>query len=209
MYRTHRHTGFASLIRTKHEIYNLALKKEIEDAYNEFLASKLSLEDFFKISILYATRYNTETFNIKPAKLKYDRVIMVFRDHTKHPDDYFLGQDFSRLRSKSPIEIKIESLMSMLGKPLGDFEDMCTVYKLKNTKNSNGKEVIRGHKHYSVPGGDGDIKVGVWEWKSDEPNTVFWLPSKNLIEVLYRCTKTKSCEYTTTRSQVSLLLVLR
>ena len=206
---THAHTLFASLTRTKHEIYNLALMKEIEDAYKKFLASKLSLEDFFKISILCATRYNGDKFNIKPSKLKYDRVIMVFRDHPKNPDDYFLGQDFSNLHSKSPIEIKIESLMSMLEKPLGNFEDMCTVYKLENTKDSHGKKVIRGHKHYSVPGGDGDIKVGVWKWNLDEPNTVFWLPSENLIEDLYRCDKTPSCGYTTKRSQVSLLLLLR
>ena len=206
MCTVHRHTVFTSLIRTKHEIYNLALKKEIEDAYNEFLTSKLSLEDFFKISIIHATGYDGETFIIKHNKLKYDRVIMVFRD--KNPDDYFLGQDFSKLHSKSPIEIKIESLASMLGKPLGDVEDMCTVYKLKNTKDSNGKKVIRGHKHYSVPGGDGDIKVGVWKWNLDESNTVFWLPSENLIEDLYRCTKTKSCGYTTKRSQVIFRLLV-
>ena len=181
---------------------------EIEESYKKFLASKLSLEDFFKISILYATRFNADKFNIKSSKLKYDRVILVFRGDTKHPDDYFLGQDFSKLHSKSPIEIKIESLMSMFGKPLGDFEGMCTVYKLKNTKDSNGKKVIRGHKHYSVPGGDGDIEIGVWEWNSDEPNTVFWLPSENLIENVYRCDKTSSCGYTTKRSQVSLLLLL-
>ena len=179
---------------------------EIEESYKKFLASKLSLEDFFKISILYATRFNADKFNIKPANLKYDRVIMVFRD--KHPGDYFLGQDFSKLHSKSPIEIKIESLMSMLGKPLGNFEDMCTVYKLENTKDSHGKKVIRGHKHYSVPGGDGDIKVGVWKWNLDESNTVFWLPSENLIEDLYRCTKTKSCGYTTKRSQVIFRLLV-
>ena len=74
--------------------------KEIEDAYTEFIASKLTLEDFFKISILCATRYDTDTFNIKPNKLKYDRVILVFRDHPKIRDDYFLGQDFSKIHSK-------------------------------------------------------------------------------------------------------------
>ena len=159
--------------------------KEIEDAYAEFLASKLTLEDFFKISILYATRYDVDKFNIKPDKLKYDRVILVFRD--KRKDNYFLGQDFSKLQCKSPIEIKIESLLSLLGKPpLGDvpLEYACTVYKLKKTKDSRGKKVIRGHKHYSVPGGEGDIKVGVWKWNFDEPNTIFWLPSKNLIDCL-------------------------
>ena len=179
---------------------------EIEESYKKFLASKLSLEDFFKISILYATRFNGDKFNIKPNKLKYDRVILVFRGHTKNPDDYFLGQDFSKIHCKSPIEIKIESLMSMLGNPsLGDvlIEDMCTVYKLKNTKDSHGKKVIRGHKHYSVPGGDGDIKVGVWKWNLDESNVIFWLPSENLIEDLYRCTKTPSCGCSTSRSQVN------
>ena len=180
--------------------------KEIKDAYAVFIASKLTLEDYFKISILCATRYDVDKFNIKPAELKYDRVIMVFRDHPKNKDDYFLGQDFSKLHSKSPIEIKIESLMSMLGKsPLGDvpFENVCTVFKLKNTKDSHGRKVIRGHKHYSVPGGDGDIKVGVWEWNLDAPNTIFWLPSENLIENLYRCDKTPSCGYTTKRLQVN------
>ena len=200
------HTLFKSLIRTKHQIVNYPLMKEIEDAYTEFIASKLTLEDFFKISILCATRYDGDTFNIKPNKLKYDRVILVFRDHPKNKDDYFLGQDFSKIHSKFPIEIKVESLISMLGKPpLGDvlIEDMCTVYKLKNTKDTNGKKVIRGHKHYSVPGGDGDIKVGVWKWNLDESNVIFWLPSENLIEDLYRCTKTPSCGYSTSRSQVN------
>ena len=182
---------------------------EIEESYKKFLASKLSLEDFFKISIIHAIRYNGDNFNIKSNKLKYGRVIIVFGDYNKDNNDYYLGQDFSKIHSKFPIEIKIESLMSMLGKPLGDLEHTCTVYKLRNTKDSNGKEVIRGYKHYSVPGGDGDIKVGVWEWNLDQPNTVFWLPSENLIEDLYRCDKTPSCGYTTTRSQVSLLLVLR
>ena len=179
---------------------------QIEESYKKFLASKLTLEDYFKISILYATRFNADKFNIKPNNLKYDRVIMVFRDHPKNPDDYFLGQDFSKLHSKSPIEIKVESLLSMLGKPpLGDLliEDMCTVYKLENTKDCHGKKVIRGYKHYSVPGGDGDIKVGVWEWNLDAPNTIFWLPSENLIENLYRCDKTPSCGYTTKRLQVN------
>ena len=179
---------------------------EIEESYKKFLTSKLTLEDFFKISIIHAIRYNGDNFNIKSNKLKYDRVIIVFGDYKKDDNDYYLGQDFSKIHSKFPIEIKVESLMSMLGKPpLGDvpIEDMCTVYKLKNTKDCHGKKVIRGHKHYSVPGGDGDIKVGVWEWNLDAPNTIFWLPSENLIENLYRCDKTPSCGYTTKRSQVN------
>ena len=181
---------------------------QIEESHKLFISSRKTLEDFFSVSIIYANQCDGENFNIKPIKLKFDRAIIIFGGATKHKDEHYLGKDFQKLYSNSPIQIKAETLFSLLGKPpLGNKpieHSNCTIYKLKNTKDQNGARVIRGHKHYSIPGGDdnNEIKVGVWEWNYNEENVLFWLPSENLIENVYRCTKTPTCNYSTPRPQV-------
>ena len=50
-----------------------------------------------------------------------------------------------------------------------------------------------------MPGGNGPIDIGAFDWPSDQ---LFWLPSKNLLDNVYRCTKTPKCGYETTRIKV-------
>ena len=204
---THTHAFKISLKRTIQQITNFIIITQIEDAYRQFKASKKTLEEYFDTSIMFAIQSYDDKFNLKATKIKFNRVILVFGG--KREDEYYLGEDVTKLHSTLPIEIKAEALFSILRKPpLGNKpieQSNCTIYKLKKVKNHNGKEVIRGHKHYSVPGGDDDneINVGVWEWNSDGENTLFWLPSQNLIENVYRCTKTPSCSYSTSEHRVS------
>ena len=194
------------------QITNIAIITQIENAYKQFTASKKSLEDFFSVSIMYATRRRTDKFNLKSTKIKFDRVIIVFGGSKE--DEYYLGEDFGKLQSLTPIQIKAETLFALLGKPPLGTKPLelsnCTIFKLKKVKDRNGKEVIRGHKHYEIPGGraDSDVNIGVWEWNSDGDNILFWLPSDNLLENVFTCSKTPSCGYTCSNKQVIFIFFL-
>ena len=156
------------------------------------------------MSILYALKYSdSDKYNLKSKKLKYDRVIVIFGDGSKKKDEYFVGEDFGNVIADSPIQIKIDSLFRLLGTPRTNVpieHGPCTIYKLHDTKDTNGKNVLRGQKHYAMPGGTGPIAIGAFDWPSDQ---LFWLPSKNLIDNVHRCTKTPKCGFETTRIQVN------
>ena len=190
------------------EIKNLAIVEKIKTAFDAFKNSKKkTFDDFFGITVLYALKYDANRFNLKPKKIKFNRAIIVFGEGYGE-DQFYIGNDFTNMVSESPIEIQIECLFDLLGINQSDIpieHGPCTIFKLRHAKNSHGKNVIRGHKHHSVPGGTHKnqnlVAIGVWEWPSDR---LFWLPSKNLIDDEYRCTKTPSCGFTTLRSQVQI-----
>ena len=187
---------------------------QIEEAHKQFKASKKTLEQFFNVSILYAIRYEADRFNLKPANIKFDRAFVVFGG--KEKDEFYLGDDFAKLYSTSPIQIKAETLFALLGKPpLGtetiEDSEVCTIFKLKKTKDSHGKQVIRGYRHYDVPGGsaNSDINIGVWDWNPNGDNILFWLPSDNLLEKVFMCNKTPACGYTCSKKQVIFIFLTK
>ena len=193
------------LKRNSQQIFNPTIIDRIKESHQQFKASKKKHEEFFGVSILFALKYDSDNFNLKSKKLKYDRVIMIFGDGSKKKDEYFVGEDFSKLIADSPIQIKIDSLFALLGTPRPNVpieHGPCTIYKLHNKMNHHGKNVLRGQKHYSMPGGNGPIDIGAFDWPSDQ---LFWLPSKNLLDNVHRCTKTPKCGYETTRMKVYLI----
>ena len=190
------------LKRNSQQIFNPTIIDRIKESHQQFKASKKKHEEFFGVSILFALKYDSDNFNLKSKKLKYDRVIMIFGDGSKKKDEYFVGEDFSKVIADSPIQIKIDSLFALLGTPRPNVpieHGPCTIYKLHYTKDHHGKNILRGQKHYTVPGGNGPINIGVFDWPSDQ---LFWLPSKNLLDDVHRCTKTPKCGYETTRMKV-------
>ena len=64
-------------------------------------------------------------------------------------------------------------------------------------RRQNGQTVLRGQKHYSVPGCQQNdhpkINVAVDEWPSD---VLYWLPCSSLIDNQMGCTKTPNCKFT-------------
>ena len=109
--------------------------------------------------------------------------------------------DFTQLKSRDPIEIEIPSLMKLLDLPLFDlineYHGILNIYKIKQIKNSNGKELLVGVRHHGVPGltPKAAVNIAVDTWP---PTKTFWLPSDNLIENRFFC-KTKKCGFSSDR----------
>ena len=142
----------------------------------------------------------TDEFVIKTKRID-TKTLIIFGD-SKHPDDFYFGKDYQKLKSFEPIAIEINVLTKLLGKPqINNLEDEylnnINVYHLKNVKDKHAETRTVGYITRLVPAGvHGSINIGVYDW----PTTlIYWLPSENLISNSFMCTKTKSCYYTTNR----------
>ena len=137
-----------------------------------------------------------DDFTIKTKKIDAKTVI-IFGD-SKNPDDFYFGKDFFNLKSFEPIAVEINTLMRLYGKPPiknlenDDFSNI-NVYHLKKVKDRNAKERTVGFLTRDVPGvGNGSINIGVYDWPSSD---IYWLPSPNLINNSWICSKTENCFY--------------
>ena len=60
---------------------------------------------------------------------------------------------------------------------------------VKNVQDKNAQTRTVGYRTRFVPAGDhGSINIGVYDWPTTD---VFWLPSENLINNSFMCTKIK------------------
>ena len=100
------------MTNTVFKMGNPVICSKIETEYNNFMNSEKSLDDYFGATILHAIKRKTEFFVIQKKKIRYKRVIMIFSDDKK-VDNYYFGQDFSRLKSLEPIRIRINSLLEL------------------------------------------------------------------------------------------------
>ena len=176
------------------------VRKRIQKDYNEFEKSKKTLSDFYQTTIAIA-KQNTNTksklFSLERFKITYPKMIIIFGD--RH--GYYMDFDHAQLKSRDPIEIEIPSLMKLLDLPLFDlineYHSIVNIYKIKQIKNSNGKELLVGVRHHGVPGltPKAAVNIAVDTWP---PTKTFWLPSDNLIENRFFC-KTKKCGFSSDR----------
>ena len=142
----------------------------------------------------------TEEFTIKTKKID-TKTLIIFGDSIRE-DEFYYGKDYLNLKSFEPIAIEINVLMKLLGKPkINNLEDeylnKINIYHLKDVQDRNAQTRTVGYVTRFVPAGvHGSINIGVFDWPTTD---VYWLPSENLINNSYRCTKTKTCFYTTNR----------
>lgn len=161
------------------------------------------MEAFFGCRIVKAMKQRTDDFTTKTNKIDA-KTIIVFGD-SKHNDDFYFGKDYEKLKSFEPIAVEINMLMKLFCKPrINDLEidykeQKINIYQLKSTLDRNGQSRTAGYLTRNVPGHiDGEISIGVYDWP---PTEVFWIPSVNLINNSYICTKTEKCYYTTNRKK--------
>ena len=157
------------------------------------------MDEYFGVKIVKAMKRCTEDYLIKTKKID-TKTVIVF-GNSKKPDDYYYGKDFLKIKSFEPIAIDINVLMKLLGQPSIDLENeyvnKINVHHLRQVKDKNGKLRTVGYKSHLVPNGEkGSIDIGVHDWPTTD---VFWLPSENLINNSYICSKSKECYYTCSR----------
>ena len=145
-------------------------------------------------------KHRTDEFTIKTKRID-TKTLIIFGD-SKNPDDFYFGKNYQNLKSLEPIAIEINVLTKLLGKPqINNLEDEylnnINIYHLKNVQDRNAQTRTVGYRTRFVPVGDhGSINVGVYDWPTTD---VYWLPSENLINNSFLCTKTSKCYYTTNR----------
>ena len=189
-----------NFIRNIYQIGNRKLHQQIELAYKKFKNSKKTMDQYFGVRIVKAMKNTNDDFTIKTKKID-TKTLIIFGD-SKRPDDFYFGKNFQNLKSLEPIAVEINVLMQLLGQqPIKNLEDeyldKINIYHLRQVKDKNSKERTVGYITRLVPAaGNGSINIGVNDWPSTD---VFWLPSSNLINNSYMCTKTKNCYYTTNR----------
>ena len=163
-------------------------------------SSKKTIDQFFGCRVVKAMKRDSIHYIIKTKKID-TKTLIIFGD-TKNPDDFYFGKDYLNLKSFEPIAIEINVLTSLLGKPqINNLEDeylnKINIFHLKNVQDRHANTRTVGYRTRFVPAGEhGSINIGVYDWPSTD---VFWLPSNNLINNSYMCTKTKTCYYTTNR----------
>ena len=144
---------------------------------------------------------STDEYVIKAKKID-TKTVIIFGDY-KHPDDFYYGKNYSKLKSFEPIPIDITVLMGLFGKPKinleNEYSNNVNVYHLRETKDKNGNKRTVGFITRQVPGfRNQSINIGVYDWPTTD---VYWLPSENLINNSYMCSKTENCYYTTNRKK--------
>ena len=148
-------------------------------------------------------RYKSEVFNLKPKLIKYETVVILCGEG-KHAGDFYFGLDLNLVVSSEPIKIPYNTLLKLYGRPQimnleKEYQKNFQLYSLQYRRDTNNKDVLKGVRDdFVVPGGRGDINIAVEKWPTNE---IFWLPSSNLIEKLYYCSKTKNCYYQTDRQE--------
>ena len=163
-------------------------------------ASKKTIDEFFGCRVVKAMKRETDQFNIKTKKID-TKTLIIFGD-SKNKDDFYFGKDYQNLKSFEPIAIEINILTKLLGKPrINNLEDeylnKINIFHLKNVQDRNAQTRTVGYVTRLVPAGvHGSINIGVYDWPTTD---VYWLPSPNLINNSFLCTKTKACYYTTNR----------
>ena len=182
--------------RNIHKIGNRQLQRQIQLAFTKYQNSKKSMDQFFGCKIVKAMRQRTDEYTIKTKKID-TKTVIIYGD-SKHPDDYYFGKDLLNIKSFEPIAVEANTLMHIFGKPSIDLEneymEHFNIYQLKEIKDKNGKKRTVGFLSRLVPGiGNGSINIGVYDWPTTD---VFWLPSQNLINNSFMCTKSENCFYT-------------
>ena len=181
-------------------IDNEQIRKRIQKDYNEFEKSKKSLSDYFQATIVIAKQnLNTKSklFTLEKFKIIHPKIVIIFGD--RH--GYFMDFDLNQIKSRDPIQIEINSLTMLLNlQPLdlvSGYHGRVNIYKIKQIKNSNGKELLVGVRHHGVPGltPKAVVNVAVDQWP---PTELFWLPSDNLIQNKFFC-KTNKCGFSSDR----------
>ena len=186
-------------MRNIYRIGNRKLQNEIEFAYKKFKNSKQTMEKYFGVRIIKAMKRYSDEYVIKTKKIDTNALI-IFGDN-KHKDDYYLGKDFINLKSFEPIAIELNLLLKLHGhQPINNLENeyfgKFNIYHLKEVKDKHSKKRTVGFKSREVPlGENGSINIGVYDWPTTD---VYWLPSQNLINNAYMCTKSAKCFYTCT-----------
>ena len=161
------------------------------------------MDEYFGVRIVTAMK-STDEYVIKSNKI--DTKTLIIFGNSKHPDDYYFGKDFLNLKSFEPVAIDINHLMKLLGQqPItnieAEYDGKFNIYQLIRTKDRNGKMRTNGYFTRNVPGdSDGSINLGVFKtpnWSVDgwSKSQMFWLPSSNLIDNTYICSKTESCTH--------------
>ena len=179
---------------------NRQLRTQIELAYKKFKISKKTIDQFFGCRVVKAMKRGSNLFNIKTKKID-TKTLIIFGD-SQHKDDFYFGKDYPNLKSFEPIAVEINVLTKLLGKPQinnleDEYLDKINIFHLKNVQDRNAQTRTVGYRTRFVPAGDhGSINIGVYDWPTTD---VFWLPSDNLINNSFMCTKTKNCHYTTNR----------
>ena len=183
-------------------IDNEQIRKRIQNEYNRFKETGLTLSDFYQTTIAIA-KQNTNTksnlFSLERFKITFPRILIIFGD--RH--GYFLDFDLNQLKSRDPIKIPISSFTMLLDLPpfdlINEYHGRVNIYKIKQIKNSNGKELLVGVRHHGVPGltPKAVVNVAVDQWP---PTETFWLPSDNLIQNRFFC-KTNKCGFSSDRLQ--------
>ena len=186
--------------RSTFTINNEKIRNQIEKEYNRFKETGLTLSDFYQTTIAIA-KQNTNTksklFSLERFKITFPRIVIIFGD--RH--GYFMDCDLNQLKSRDPIKIEINSLTMLLGLPpfdlINEYHGRLNIYKIKQIKNSNGKELLVGVRHHGVPGltPKAVVNVAVDQWP---PTELFWLPSDNLIQNKFFC-KTTKCGFSSDR----------
>ena len=164
------------------------------------------MEQYFRVRIVKAMKQRSDEYLIRTNKID-SKTLIIFGD-SKNPDDYYFGKDYLNLKSFEPIAVEVNLLMGLLGKPQitnieAEIHGKFNIYQLVRVKDRNGEIRTVGHYTRNVPGDyDGEINLGVYktpDWSIEDwsRSQLFWLPSSNLIDNRYICTKTESCTYTT------------
>ena len=186
--------------RTIYQVGNRKLRTQIELAYKKFKNSKKTIDQFFGCRVVKAMRNTTDEYTIKTKKID-TKTLIIFGD-SKNPDDFYFGKNYQKLKSFEPIAIEINTLTKLLGKPKinnleEEYHNKVNIFHLKNVRDKNAQTRTVGYMTRFVPVGEhGSINIGVYDWPTTD---VYWLPSENLINNSFLCTKTKTCYYTTNR----------
>ena len=140
------------------------------------------------------------------------QTVIVFRERTNH---FYLDEDFSRVHAATPIQMPSECLLSLFKLPtLADWEYYCNYedfhhvkinfYELKSQVHHKKTE-WKGQESWNVPGNHRDIdwepkaviNIGIKSWPAE---SIWWLPSDNLILTKFTCTKFPGiCQFECTR----------
>lgn len=172
------------------------MRNQIRKDFNEFELSGRSLSDFFQTTIFVAKR-SGKSYDIQRQKIKHPAITIIFGDKY----GYFIDFDYSLLKSRDPITIKLPPLLKFLGFPPLDlknnYHNCFNIYKIKKIKDSHGKEQMLGVRHHGVPGisPKSNVNIAVDQWP---PTEIFWLPSTNLIQNEFFC-QTENCGFSSTK----------
>ena len=184
-----------------YQVGNKKLQREIELAFTKFKSSKKTIDQYFNVRVVKAMKNDLNEYVIKAKKIDL-KTLIIFGDN-KRPDTFFVGKDFTNIKSFEPIAADVNMLMKFYGKPrINDLEvdyaeQKINIYHLKEYRNKHGQVKTAGYLTRHVPGlVDGEINIGVRNWPSTD---VFWLPSSNVINNVFMCTKSEKCSFTCNR----------